>query len=301
MSAASQPQASPAPASPLPASPPPASPLPASPPPAGPALASRLGPGLAALRAEWTKVQTAPGTWWLLLGAAGLTIAVGLLADATTRCPAATCAIDPARTSLIGIYLGQAIVVIIGIAAIGGEYGNRMIVTTLAAMPRRPVVLLTKALILTSLAAATGVVAVGGSLLAGRFILPGHGVGPGHGLPLLTLSNGAVLRAAFGTVLYLMLIALLSLGTAAATRDAATATGIVLALLYLVPIIAAVAGPAVSRHLEQAGPMTAGLAIEATIRLPDLPISPWAGLAVLAAWTAAALTAGLLRLTLSDG
>jgi transposase len=40
------------------------------------------------------------------------------------------------------------------------------------------------------------------------------------------------------------------------------------------------------------GPMTAGLAIQATT---SLPLSPWAGLGVLAAWaTAALLTGGLL-------
>ena len=38
--------------------------------------------------------------------------------------------------------------------------------------------------------------------------------------------------------------------------------------------------------------MTAGLAIQATTNLHHLPIGPWAGLAVLAAWAAAGLLAG---------
>ena len=38
--------------------------------------------------------------------------------------------------------------------------------------------------------------------------------------------------------------------------------------------------------------MTAGLAIQATTDLRSLPISPWAGLGVLAAWAAAALLVG---------
>jgi ABC-2 type transport system permease protein len=46
--------------------------------------------------------------------------------------------------------------------------------------------------------------------------------------------------------------------------------------------------------------MTAGLAIQATTNLRSLPISPWAGLGVLAAWTAAALLAGGLLLRLRD-
>jgi ABC-2 type transport system permease protein len=54
------------------------------------------------------------------------------------------------------------------------------------------------------------------------------------------------------------------------------------------------------RHLQQIGPMTAGLAIQDTTNLRHLPISPWAGLGVLAAWAAAGLIAGGLLLTWRD-
>ena len=110
-----------------------------------------------------------------------------------------------------------------------------------------------------------------------------------------------MLRAAAGSVLYLALIALLSLGAATAVRDSAAAIGIVLGLLYLFPIVAAVVSdPHVQRHLQQLAPMTAGLDIQATTGLRSLPISPWAGLGVLAAWAAAALLAGGLLLRLRD-
>ena len=79
-----------------------------------------------------------------------------------------------------------------------------------------------------------------GSLLAGRLILPGHGFTAAHGFPPLSLGDGPVLRAAAGSVLYLALIALLSLGIATAVRDSAAAIGVVLGLLYLFPIVAAV-------------------------------------------------------------
>jgi ABC-2 type transport system permease protein len=76
---------------------------------------------------------------------------------------------------------------------------------------------------------------------------------------------------------------------------------VILALLYLFPIVAAVAANQQwQRHLEQVGPMTAGLAIQATTGLRGLPISPWAGLGVLAAWAAGALLAGGLLLRLRD-
>jgi ABC-2 type transport system permease protein len=46
--------------------------------------------------------------------------------------------------------------------------------------------------------------------------------------------------------------------------------------------------------------MTAGLAIQATRDLDRLPIGPWAGLGVLAAWAAAAVLAGGVVFTVRD-
>jgi ABC-2 type transport system permease protein len=54
------------------------------------------------------------------------------------------------------------------------------------------------------------------------------------------------------------------------------------------------------RHLQQIAPMTAGLAVQATANVHSLPISPWGGLGVLAAWAAAALLVGALLLKLRD-
>jgi ABC-2 type transport system permease protein len=254
-----------------------------------------------ALHAEWTKLRTVPGTSWLLLAIVATTAALGAVADAAARCPSAGCQLDPARTSLTGIYLSQAVVAILAVLAISGEYGSGMIRVTFTAMPRRAAVLAAKAVTVTGLALAAGTVAVLGSVLAGRLILPGHGFTAAHGYPPLSLGDGPVLRAAAGSALYLALIALLSLGVAAAVRDSAVAIGVVLGLLYLLPIIATVVGaPGWHRHLEQLAPMTAGLTIQATTGLRSLPLSPWAGLGVLAAWTAAALLVGGLVLRLRD-
>jgi len=144
-------------------------------------------------------------------------------------------------------------------------------------------------------------VAVLGSLLAGRLILPGHGFTAAHGFAPLSPADGPVLRAAAGSVLYLALIALLGLGVATAVRESAVAIGVVLGLLYLFPIAAAVVSdPHVRRHLQQIAPMTAGLGIQATTGLRSLPLSPWAGLGVLAAWAAGALLTGGLLLRLRD-
>jgi ABC-2 type transport system permease protein len=255
---------------------------------------------VSALRAEWTKLRTLGGTWWLLLAVIALTAAVGSGAAAAVTCQAAGCGQDPAKIALSGINLSQAVVAILAVLAISGEYSTGMIRTTLTAMPRRVTVLTAKAVVVTALVLTAGVAGVLASVLAGRLILPGHGFTPTRGYPPLSLANGADLRAAAGSVLYLALIALLALGAATAVRDSAVSIGVVLGLLYLFPVIASALNPHWSRRAEQIGPMSAGLSIQATTDLRSLPLSPWQGLGVLALWATGALLAGGLALWLRD-
>jgi len=254
-----------------------------------------------ALHAEWTKLRTVPGPGWLLLAAIMLTAAVGALAANAVTCPAGGCQIDPAKVSLTGIYVGQTIVAILATAAVSGEYSTGMIRLTLTATPRRWLVLAAKTAVVGTATLATGAVAVLASVLVGRLLLDQHGIDPAHGYQALSLADGTVLRAAAGSALYLALIALLGLGVATAVRDSAVSIGVVLGLLYLFPIIASVVGDADwKRHLDQISPMTAGMYIQATTDLRSLPLAPWQGLGVLAAWAAGALLAGGLLLYLRD-
>jgi ABC-2 type transport system permease protein len=248
------------------------------------------------LHAEWTKLRTLPSTGRLLLALVAVTVAVSVAAAAVVSCASAGCGHDPAKISLFGIQAGQAVVAILAVAAIGGEFGTGLIRTTLAAMPDRVAVLAAKAVLLAGLTLVAGGVAVLGSALAGWRILLGNGFPP----ELLTY-DGPMTRAAFGSVLYLALVALLSLGVATAVRDSAAAIGVVLGLLYLFPaVILMIPDPDLATVLWQLSPMTAGLSIQATTQLSGLPLSPWAGLGVLAAWAAVALLTGGLLLRARD-
>jgi ABC-2 type transport system permease protein len=124
--------------------------------------------------------------------------------------------------------------------------------------------------------------------------------GPAHGYALVSIGHAPTLRAAFGSVLYLGLIALLSLGIGAVFRDTAVSTGIALGLLYLPPLLAQLVSGPWRRHIQQIAPMTAGLAIQATRNIRSLPVSPWTGLGVLAAWAAGMLLIGLAVLKARD-
>ena len=256
----------------------------------------------AAVHAEWTKLRTVAGPGWLLLAAAAVTVAVSAAAIAAMTCPASGCDVmDTTQLSLTGVQLGQAVVAVVAVLAVGGEYSTGMIQTTLAAVPRRAVVLAAKAATVTGPVLVAGAVAVLGCVLAGRLMLPGRGFDAAHGYRALSLADGPTLRAAAGSVLYLALVALLSLGLAVAVREPAAAIGVVLALLYLFPIvIGVISDPKWQRRLHQWGPGEAGLAIQRTTGLHDLPLSPWAGLGVLAAWAAGSLLLGGVVLRLRD-
>ncbi|MEU5071942.1 ABC transporter permease [Streptomyces asoensis] len=254
-----------------------------------------------ALRAEWTMLRTAGETGRLLLIGLVLTAAVGGGSVKAVKCPDAGCGQDAVKLALTGVTVGQAVIAVFAVLAVSGEYATGMIRTTLIAVPNRTTVLTVKATILTAVVLASGTAAVLASLLAGRHILPGNGSTEAHGYAPLSPADGPTLRAAVGSVLYLVLIALLGLGVATGVRDAASAVGIVLGLLYLFPTVARVVGdPEWQRHLQQISPMTAGPAIQGTARLHGLPIGAWAGLGVVAAWAAAALLVGGLVLHRRD-
>lgn len=253
------------------------------------------------LHAEWTKLRTTSGPAWLLLSVVALTAGIGLAAVSATRCPAGPrCPVDPVRLSLAGVQAGQAIVAVLGVLVVCGEYGTGMIRATFAAAPRRGMVLAAKAVSATGpvlLAAAAG---VGASLLAGALVLPGQGFTAGRGYPDISLADGPAARAAAGSVLYLALIALVAIGVGAVVRDSAIAIGVTLGLLYLFPIIGALIGNARwQQRLDRYSPM-AGLNVQATTGLHGLAIGPWAGLGVLALWAAGLLLAGVVVLRVRD-
>jgi ABC-2 type transport system permease protein len=256
----------------------------------------------AILRAEWTKLRTVSGPAWLLAASVLATIAVSLAAVAATSCPrSVSCPVDTVKLTLSGVQLGQAVVAILAVLVISNEYTTGLIKVTLTAAPQRLAVLAAKALLVTALVLAGAAVAAAGSVLTGRLILPGHGFTVARGFPALSLVSGLALRPEVGSVLYLTLIALLSLGVAAIVRDPAPAIGAVLGILYLFPLILAfVTDRTWERRLERWTPANAGLAIQATTGMKHLAIGPWGGLGVLALWAAGALLAGAAVLRFRD-
>ena len=226
-----------------------------------------------AVHAEWTKLRTLAGTWWLLAAAVAVTIAVGV-AVAGDRRPAVRRRAPPARrptrpgSAWPASTLGQAIVALLAVLAVGGEYGTGMIRVTLAATPRRLTMLAAKAVVVTGGARPPGPSPCW-RLGAGRAADPARpGAVRGERLPRCCPWRTARPARRGGSVLYLVLIALLALGVTTAVRDSAVGDRPGPRPALPVPDRQRRdPGPDLARHLEQLAPMTAGLYIQATAGL----------------------------------
>ncbi|MEV4347004.1 ABC transporter permease [Actinoplanes sp. NPDC049596] len=226
------------------------------------------------MRAAWIAERAKLRTGWIGL-AVPLGLAVLLVAGGVAL---GRDVVDPVQLRLLGVRLGQAAVAAAGVQILAGEYGTGLIRATLLAVPRRLDVLVAKAALLTAGVAPAAVLGVGVAVI---------------GLPW----SAGLWRAAAESVLHLILIGLLGLGVAAAVRSSAAAIGVVLGLLYLTPMLLwMLPDPDWSRWLYRLTPATAVQALATTVENDTLPLGPWAALAVVAAWTAAALSLGALLL-----
>ena len=259
-----------------------------------------------ALHAEWTKARTVRSSAWLLLGVTVLTLGLGALVAASVRfddCApqGGQCDVDATRIAFSGVYVGQVAAVLFGVLVVSSEYATGTIRTTLAAVPRRWVTLVGKVVVVAGPVLIAAVIAVAGSLMVARAVLPANGFTPAHGYPALSLGDSAILRASAGTVLYLCLIALLSVGVALIVRNTGGAVATVLSLLFVFPVLQTLVSEQRWREwLAEWGPMSAGLAVQATRGLDAMPVGPWQGVAVLAAYAGAALLVGGVLLQVRD-
>ena len=257
-----------------------------------------LARAVRAVRAEWAKLRTVRSTTWagvaLVVGTIGLSALACLSSSTDGGSPGSPGDDDIVLSSLSGVYLGQIAVVALATLAITSEFGTGLIRGTFTAMPRRRTVLLAKAVVVTSLTLVLGIATSIVSFLVGQTLLHGRGYVHANGYPAASLGDGATLRAVLGTGLYLGAVALLGLGVGTIVRHTAGAVSAVLALLFVPQIMIGLVSDRAADVIQSITPMSAGLSLQqTTVRADNVPIGPWAGLAVAGAWAGAALLTGL--------
>ena len=240
-------------------------------------------------RMEWIKLRSLRSTWWVLAatvaGAVGIAVAVGVNTEDAAG--------DLTNNALAGISLGLLLAGVLGVLVMTGEYSSGMIRATLAAIPNRPLVLAAKAAVFGALALAAGEAAGFIAFFAGTAALPDR-------VPAPTLGQPGVLRAVVLGGAGYCLIGLLGVGLGAIIRHTPAAIAVLVGGVYVAAQFVAVLAHSLMPYL----PVSIVANSLSTVR--PVPgegfhfLSPWAGLAMLSLYAAAALGAGAWLLARRD-
>jgi ABC-2 type transport system permease protein len=183
---------------------------------------------------EWIKLRSLRSTYFMLLAAAVIALAIGMLvcsvdaSQAAHPLPGRHAPVDPLADSFIGFVLAQLIFAALGVLAMTGEYSSGLIRITFAAVPARRAVLAAKAAVICTVTLAVGLVTALAAFLAGQAILSTRHLG-------ISLSHPDAARAIVAAGLFLPAVALTGLAVGVLIRNAAGALAVVVAVLFVVP------------------------------------------------------------------
>jgi ABC-2 type transport system permease protein len=243
-----------------------------------------------ALRSEFTKIRSVRSTYWTLLALVVVTVGIGALSclGAVSRGADHGPNFDPAFRSLVGLFLGQLIIAVLGALTITSEYATGMIRTSLTVQPRRGTLFAAKAVVFAVISLVTGLVASFASFFIGQAILSGQHLDT-------TLSQPHVLRAVIGGGLFLAACGLLSFGLGAILRHTAAAITAAIGLLFVLTILTNFLPQSWQVHVDKWIPANAGSQIWTVVTDPTAHLfSAWAGFAVFVAYAAIAIGAGFI-------
>ncbi|GAA4723997.1 ABC transporter permease subunit [Nocardioides endophyticus] len=241
-------------------------------------------PGLGAvLRSEWIKLTTVRSTWWTLVATfvlgAGLTI---LMCWGNADWLASEGA-DESPGSFItwGMMIAQITAVVLGALVVTTEYGTGMIRTTFAAVPARGRVLAAKSVVVVAVLFVVGTVTAFVGYFGGNYFLDREGIG-------MSL-EGDVLRAMYGSGLYLAGIGLFTVAVGFLLRHTAGTISIVLALMLILGNMVNLVPGEFGEWLTKLMPGNAGSAIATPVSFNPNLLDAWTGFAVFGAETAVLL------------
>jgi ABC-2 type transport system permease protein len=250
------------------------------------------------LRSEWTKLRTVRSTMWMLGMTAFVGVAASAIATGVTRAHWATesaanrVAFDPIEVSLMGVYLGGTLLLgILGILVMSGEYATGTIRATLAAEPRRPLVLAAKVLVFGAVTLVVAEVTAFAGFLLGQALL----TAPARHA---TLASPGAFRAVAGIGLFLSVSGLLALGIAVMVRHTAGAISVYVFVMLVLPIMVEALPSPLQHQIGRLLPLAIGSAM---INNPaPAAFGPWTGFFILCGYTALILAAGTVILERRD-
>ncbi len=276
--------------------------------PSGPDLA---GPGVSSLAlrpyrfrnvvvSEWTKLRTVRSTFWTLFVGAILGIGLSALISGVSASHYYSDVViratwDPVGRSIRPLLLAQLAFAVLGVLTVTAEYSTGMIRTSLAAVPRRSMMMTAKMTVSAIVTLAVGEVVAFASFLVGQALI--HSVQPTA--PYATLGQHNVLRVVIGAGLYLALVGLLASGFAVLLRHAAAGIAVIVAMLFIVPGLAAALPASWSQPIEEYWPTNAGTEVY-SLTHGSHALSAWAGLGEMAIFTVAVVAVAFYFLERRD-
>jgi ABC-2 type transport system permease protein len=263
--------------------------------PTGPATTSGSGPWRAglpqAVRAEWTKLVSLRSTrWTLLITAAGALLVTFVSAHGALHHNAAWYqGFDPTNQSLAGLAVASLAIGVLGVLAMSGEYGSGTIRSSLAAVPRRGVLLTAKVVVVGLCTLVVGEALSFIVFFEGQAVLSG-------GAPTASLGQPGVLRAVALSGAFLALFALLGLGLGTVIRHTAGAIAVFAGFTLLAPILVNFMSESVSRYAPE---LIFANSVAAVMR-QDNALSVTIGVVVMLSYCVVALGLGALLLNRRD-
>jgi ABC-type transport system involved in multi-copper enzyme maturation permease subunit len=247
------------------------------------------------IRSEWIKLRSVRSTLITLGLTACAVIATGVLVSMLSNGAAIAAdgetIYDPAGNSLFGATLAQLVLGVMGALIFTSEYSTGLIRTTLTAVPRRLPVLWAKVIVMAAAAFATMVASLSVAFFVGQAVYSGGG-------PSASLSDPGVLRALLAAALFPTAIAVMGVAFGALMRHTATAIGILVAILFVVPVLLETLGGMWGRASEYL-PGEAGQAMITVVK-DSGDMSPGTALLVLIGWIGVLLAAGTIALKRRD-
>ncbi|MCW2935559.1 MAG: hypothetical protein JWM19_6521 [Actinomycetia bacterium] len=202
-----------------------------------------------------------------------------------------------ADAGITGVFAGLIVALVVGTMFITAEYRRGLIRTTLAAAPRRGQVLAAKAIVIAAVTFAAGLAGSAAAVLLGERMLRGSGrvIFPVGGLTEARVIAGSAALLAIAAVFALALGVIWRHGAGPVT---ATIALLVVPFFFTGPM-AVLRGtaadwllrvtPAAAFAVQQVLPAYPQVSNTYSAQYGYYPLPPWAGLAVLCAWAAAAL------------
>lgn len=251
---------------------------------------------------EWVKLRTLRSTWLGLgavllvligLGAIAAAVSTGSV-DVPQQGGPSFAGTDALSTVLTGANVAVLLLGVLGCLAGAREYGSRMIVATIAAVPRRWPVAVGKTVSLTAVVLPTALVGSFGAFVVGMAVLRGGGA------TTVALSGDGVLRSVVGMGGYLTAIALLGLSLGILLRSVAASIGVLVGAVLIAPPVAGALLPDSWGTVLQFLPTNAAASFTTVTATGNTVLPAGAGAATLAVWVLVGLAAAMVAITRRD-